>query len=117
MDEGQSDLGLDALELHLHLAAQLQIQGPERLIEQQDLGPVDQRPRQGNPLLLPPGELGRLAAGQVRELHEFEGFVGERQGILHTPALGPEGDIVTDRQMGEEGIGLKDGVDRTFIRP
>ena len=48
---------------------------------------------------------------------EFEGFVGERQGILHTPALGPEGDIVTDRQMGEEGIGLKDGVDRTFIRP
>jgi hypothetical protein len=42
VDEGQPDLGLDPLELDLHLAAQLEVQRAERLVEQEHLGAVDQ---------------------------------------------------------------------------
>ena len=55
------DLGLDPLELDLHLPAQLEVERAERLVEQQHLGPVDERPGQGDPLLLAAGELRRLA--------------------------------------------------------
>ena len=55
------DLGLDALELDLHLAAQLEVERAERLVEQQHLGVVDQGAGQGDALLLPAGELGGLA--------------------------------------------------------
>ena len=59
--EGDPDLGLDPLELDLHLPAQLEVEGAERLVEQQHLRPVDQRPGQRDPLLLAAGELRGLA--------------------------------------------------------
>ena len=61
--EGDADVGLDALQLDLHLAAQLEVEGAERLVEEQHLGPVDQRPGQRDPLLLAAGELGGRRAG------------------------------------------------------
>ena len=36
-DEGDPDLALDLLQLDLHLAAELQVERAERLVEQQDL--------------------------------------------------------------------------------
>ena len=60
-DERDADLALDALELDLHLLAQLEVQGAERLVEQQHLGPVDEGPGEGDALPLPAGQLGRLA--------------------------------------------------------
>ena len=54
------DLALDLLELDLHLLAELEVEGAERLVEQQHLGPVDQRAGQGDPLPLAAGELGGL---------------------------------------------------------
>jgi len=58
---------LDPLELELHLLAQLQVEGAERLVEQEHLRTIDERPRQGDALLLTAGELARLAV-----LHAFE---------------------------------------------
>ena len=55
------DLVLDPLELDLHLPTQLEVEGAERLVEQQHLGLVDQGPGQRDALLLATGELGRLA--------------------------------------------------------
>ena len=52
------DLVLDALQLDLHLLAQLEVEGAERLVEQQHLGPVDQRPGQGHPLALAAARAG-----------------------------------------------------------
>ena len=72
------DLGLDALELDLHLAAQLEVERAERLVEQQHLRVVDQGPGQRDALLLPAGELGRLARGEGRQLHQLERVVGLR---------------------------------------
>ena len=70
--EGEPDLGLDALELQLHLAAQLEVERAERLVEQQHLGPVDDRAGERDPLLLAAGQLRRLAPGEVGELDQLE---------------------------------------------
>ncbi len=72
------DLGLDALELDLHLAAQLEVERAERLVEQQHLGVVDQRAGERDALLLAAGELGRLAARELGHLHQLERVVGPR---------------------------------------
>ena len=61
------------LELDLHLLAQLEVEGAEGLVEQQHLGPVDQRPREGDALALAAGELGRPAVAEPSELHGLEG--------------------------------------------
>jgi hypothetical protein len=53
VDECRAELALDALELVLHLPSQLDVEGPERLVEQQGRRTVDERPRKRDPLLLP----------------------------------------------------------------
>ena len=65
--EGDADLALDLLELELHLAAQLEVEGAERLVEQQHLRPVDQGPGEGDALPLAAGELGRPARSRIPE--------------------------------------------------
>ena len=58
---------LEGLQLELELLAQLQVEGAERLVEEEHLRPVDERPRERDPLLLPAGELARLARPEVLE--------------------------------------------------
>src|SRR6516162_2387615 len=48
--ERDPDRVLNPLELDLHLLAQLQVQGPERLVEQQYARAVHDRPGQGDSL-------------------------------------------------------------------
>ena len=64
-DEGDADLVLQALQLHLHGAAQLLVERAERLVEQQQTRPLDQRARQRDALLLAAGELLGLAVGKA----------------------------------------------------
>ena len=63
VDERDADVALDALELDLQLLAQLEVERAERLVEQQHGGPVHERAREGDALLLAAGELARLALG------------------------------------------------------
>ena len=72
VDEGDPDLALDRLQLDLHLLAELQVQGAERLVEQQHLGPVDERPGQRDPLALPAGELVGPRGGALVQVDELE---------------------------------------------
>ena len=75
-DEGDADLALHLLQLDLHLLAQLEVERAERLVEQQHLGPVDQRPGQRDPLPLAARELVRLAVGEPLEPHGRQRLVG-----------------------------------------
>ena len=50
-----------ALELDLHLLAELQVERAERLVEEQHARPIDERASEGDPLALAAGELGGLA--------------------------------------------------------
>ena len=65
VDEGDADLALDALQLDLHLLAELEIERAERLVEQQHLGLVDQGAGQRDALPLAARELGRLARAEL----------------------------------------------------
>lgn len=116
VDEGDADLRLDALELQLHLASQLEVEGTERLVEQQDLRVVDERAGDGDPLLLATGELVRLALGEVAELDELQHVVDLLLHGLDAAAAQPEGDVLVDAQVREERVALEDRVDGAFVR-
>ena len=66
---------LDLLELDLHLLAELAVERAERLVEQEDAGPVDERTRERDPLALAAGELARLAVPEAVEPHDVERLV------------------------------------------
>ena len=55
VDERDADLALDAEQLQLHLLAELQVERAERLIEQEYLWLVDDRPGQRDALALTTG--------------------------------------------------------------
>ena len=115
--ERDADLALEVLELVLHLVAELQGEGAEGCVEQQHLGTVHERPGQGNPLLLAPGQLGGLAVGHGTHLDQVDGPVDE------APAFGPgdpahleaEADVVGHRHVGEQGVALEHGVDGPLV--
>ena len=62
VDERDADLALDALELDLHLLAQLEVERAERLVEQQHARAVDDRAGERDALALAAGELRRACA-------------------------------------------------------
>ena len=71
-DEGDAELGLEQLELDLHLLAELAVERAQRLVEQQHAGPVDECPGERHPLLLAARELARLAVGEMGHLDHVE---------------------------------------------
>ena len=115
MDEGDADLGLDALELQLHLAAQLEVEGAEGLVEQQHPGVVDQGAGHGDALLLAAGELVRLLAGLLPELDQVEHLLDLLLHRLDAAPAQAEGDVLEDVEVREEGVGLEDGVHRPLV--
>ena len=72
VDEGDPDLALDPLQLDLQPLAQLQVERAERLVEQQHLGQVDQRPGQRDALLHAARELVRAPVDLGREADPLE---------------------------------------------
>src|SRR3990172_5278235 len=113
VDEGDADLGLDPLQLDLHLLAQLEVEGAQRLVEEQHLGVIDERSGEGHPLLLAARELGRLAVLVARHLDELQ----HRHhalidlGVVDLLATEAEGHVLPDVQVGEEGAGGGGGLD------
>ena len=112
VDEGDPDLLLDPLELDLHLLAQLQIERPERFVQEQDRRPVDQRTGERDALRLAARDLRRLARLEARELDEGEHLPhpGLHLAVLDALATQPEGDVLVDRQVREERVVLEDRV-------
>jgi hypothetical protein len=51
-DERDADLALQCLQFGLHGLAELQVEGTERFIQEEDRRAVDQRPGEGDPLTL-----------------------------------------------------------------
>ncbi len=64
--ERDADLALDALQLELEPLAQLEVERAERLVEEQDVGPVHERPGECDPLLLAARQLVRACAARSR---------------------------------------------------
>ena len=116
--EGDADVDLDALELDLEALAELEVEGAERLVEEQHVGLVDQRPRERDALLLPAGQLvgaALLVAGQVDLLEDLPGAAPDLV-LGHASPLQPEPDVAGDIEVGEQGIALEDHVHRPLVR-
>ena len=91
------------------LLAQLRVEIGERLVEQDDGGFVDEGARERHALLLPAGELVRVAAGEMREPD-----LGQRMrdtcldiGRAYTPQLEAVGDVLKNGAVRPQRIGLK----------
>ncbi len=78
VDERRPELVLDALELELHLLAQLDVERAERLVEEQRGRPVDESARQRDALLLAAGELPRPAALEAFERDDAQQLADAR---------------------------------------
>ena len=116
-DEGDARLLLDLFQLHLHVLAQLQVQGPKGFVQQQDLGAGHQGPGDGHPLLLAAGQAGDSAVFKTTQGHQREHLVdlGLNLPLGHLLLPKGEGHVFKDVQMGEEGILLKNSVDVPFV--
>ena len=119
-DEHERDahFALQGLELLLHLLAQLEVQRPQRLIQQQHLGLVDQRTGQRHSLLLAAGELvgpALLHPGQAHHPYGL-GHPLRQFGILDPAHPQPELDVLAHGHVREQGVRLEHGVDRPPVR-
>src|SRR3954452_1588902 len=117
VDEGDADLALDRLQLDLHLLAQLQVEGAERLVEQQHLGPLDDRPGQGDALALAAGELAGLAISVAGQADHLQRFVASLRslGLVDAGDAQAVGNVLAHGHMRGQGVVLKDGVDGTVV--
>ena len=118
VDEGRAELGLDSLELELHLLAEFHVERAERLVEQQCRGLVDESPRQRDTLLLTSRKLAGAPTLQTLELDDAQHLVHALGVLASRDALHlePEGDVVVNRHVGEERVLLKDHVHFAVIR-
>ena len=117
VDEGDTDLALDALELELHLFAELQVERPERFVEKEHAGPVDERPGEGHALLLTPGHLGDAPVSVPGEIDELEDLLDPLLGIVPGDllALQPVGHVLRHVEVGEQRVRLEHGVDVPLV--
>src|SRR5207247_4340175 len=109
VDERDSEILLKALEEELHLLAQLQVERAERLVEEQHLGPVDERAGEGDALALAARELIRLSGSDGRELHTVEHLFDAPLPLGRADSLDSQAvrDVVGDRHVWEEGVVLE----------
>ncbi len=105
------ELPLQALQLEAHALAQLRVEVGERLVEQEQLRLHDERPREREALLLPAGELGRLAVGKLIELHRSEDAQDLVPNFLPgKPAVADlqrKGRVLEDVHVRPDGVGLE----------
>ena len=116
-DERDPELRLQRLQLHLQVLAEPGVESPERLVEKQHAGREDERPGQGDALLLPAGELARLSLREVAELDERERFGHPAPMlVLRQPlVLEAEADVPGHVEMGEERVALEHRVDVALV--
>src|SRR5262249_42035922 len=103
VEKRHPDLTLNTPKLRLHSLAQLPIQSPQGLVQQEHMGLQHQCTRQGHALLLPAAELVGTACLQTGQLHQVEhgldtsrDFRLRQASALHPQA---EGDIVLYSEM------------------
>jgi hypothetical protein len=98
--------------------AELEVEGAERLVEQEHGRVEDQRPGERDPLALPAGELIDAAAAEPGQADALEHRVDPARdvGARRAPTSQAIGDVVGDRHHREERQVLEDQVHRAAVR-
>ena len=117
IDEGDAQLLLQALELDLHLTAQLEVERAERLIEQQQLRLEREGAGDGDALALAAGELAGHAPRVLAHLHELKHLAHALVdgAFIHAAQAQAVGDVLFDVHMGKERVALEDGIHRPLF--
>ena len=118
VDERGLQLELDALELELHLLAQLHVEGPERLVEQQRCRLVHERTSERDTLLLPSRELTGPALLQSPEPDDLEHLRDDRRPVAlrHLLQFQPVLDVALDVHVREQRVVLEAHVHLALVR-
>src|SRR5262249_16467356 len=118
VDRADAHLLDQLLELDAHLLAQLGVEVAERLVEQDETRLHRQAPRQRDALLLPAGELRRIAVLELRQPDQLER--GEHApadiALLDLSQLQAERDVVVHRHVRPEPVVLEDKPDLARVR-
>ena len=72
VDDGRAELAADAQDLELERLAELLVEGAQRLVHQQQPRPEHDGPGERDALLLPAGQLARIAVAEGPELDELQ---------------------------------------------
>ncbi len=117
VDERDPDLTLERLQFELHLLAELEVEGSERLIEKEDGGAVDQGPGQSDPLLLPAGHLPGPSPLVSVEADQGQGLADSALLLLalHLPLAQAVAHVLGDVHVREQGVVLEDRVDVPLV--
>ncbi len=102
----------------LQVFTQLLVQCAQRLVHQQDAWLVDQRPGNGDSLLLATGQLRRAAVSKLFQLDELEHridflFALSRRQLADRQR---ESNVVAYRQVREQRVALKHHADVALVR-
>ncbi len=117
VDHGNAHLAVDALDLDLHLLAQVLVERPQWLVEQHEVGVEDQAAREGDALLLTARQLARIALGEARKPDQAEHLVGTRfhLGARKTAHLERKDHVAQRRHVWEQGIVLEHHADVALV--
>ena len=117
VDEGDARGSLDLLQLALHILAELEVQGSQRLVQEQNAGMVDQGAGDGHTLLLTAREGGDAATLKALEVDHSQHLLHLLPDLLLGSLLEAqtEGYVLVNVQMGKQRVLLKNRVDETAV--
>jgi hypothetical protein len=116
-DRGQAELVVDLAQRAAQLAPDLGVERSERLVEQQDARVAGERPGERDALALAARQLARVALAEAGQLDQLEQLLDAAVDLVAFDGRGraasrePEGDVLRDGHVAEQGIMLEHEAD------
>ena len=117
IDERDPQLLLHALQFQLHFLAQFQVQRAQRLVQQQNLRLVHQRPSDSDTLLLAAGKLIHAALAIALQVDQLQHPIDLHVDLLpaHFLDFQAEGDVVPHIQVRKQRVFLEHGIHPALV--
>ena len=116
--DGKVELLLQGLDLEPHGLPELRVEVRQGLVKEHDPRVRDDGPRQGDPLLLPSGQVRGIDFLGTLKVRVFQGGHDPLPEFVPRSFLDPqrEGHVLEDIQVGPHGEGLKDHAQPPLLR-
>ena len=117
VNKGCSYFCLQRFQLHFHLVPELEVQSPQRLVQQKNGGIQHQTPGDGHPLFLTAGEFIDIFIFKPCQIHPIQDGPNLLLDFLFVLATPPqaEGDVFSNVHHGEQRQVLENQIDRPLV--